>query len=69
ITHLFACPEYPPSPSNSQVKLPHFTAYALHLTKLHSSVAFAALIVLQCLKAHFHIARGSLGHRLLVSES
>lgn len=29
ITHLFTCPEYPPSSSNSQVKLPHFIAYAL----------------------------------------
>ncbi|KAG2363001.1 hypothetical protein BDR07DRAFT_1575269 [Suillus spraguei] len=43
ITHLFTCPEYCPSPSNSQVKLPHFTAYALHCTKLHTSVTFAAL--------------------------
>ncbi|KAG1903316.1 uncharacterized protein F5891DRAFT_947422, partial [Suillus fuscotomentosus] len=53
IMHLFACPEYPPSSSNSQVKLPHFIAYALHRTKLHSSVTFAAL--------------RSSGHRLFVS--
>ncbi|KAG2740190.1 hypothetical protein P692DRAFT_20753865, partial [Suillus brevipes Sb2] len=63
ITHLFACPELPPSSSNSQVKLPHFIAYALHRTKLHSSVTFAALQ----LKACFPTARGSSGHRLFVS--
>ncbi|KAG1824326.1 uncharacterized protein BJ212DRAFT_1319395 [Suillus subaureus] len=67
ITHLFACPEYPPSSSNSQVKLPHFIAYALHRTKLHSSVTFAALVLLQRLKARFPTARGSSGHRLFVS--
>jgi hypothetical protein len=33
-------------PSNSQVKLPHFIAYALHHMKLHSSVTFAALVLL-----------------------
>ncbi|KAF8060909.1 hypothetical protein FPV67DRAFT_1673742 [Lyophyllum atratum] len=32
----------PPSP------LPNFIAYGLHRTKLHSSVTFAALILLQC---------------------
>ncbi|KAG0692485.1 hypothetical protein DFH29DRAFT_779182, partial [Suillus ampliporus] len=50
ITHLFACPKYPPSSSNFQIlsiiiqlpnmphlKLPHFIAYALHRTKLHAS--------------------------------
>ena len=67
ITHLFACPEYPPSSSNSQVKLPHFIAYALHRTKLHTSVTFAALVLLQRLKARFPTARGSSGHRLFVS--
>ncbi|KAG2120261.1 hypothetical protein DEU56DRAFT_928467 [Suillus clintonianus] len=65
--HLFACPEYPPSSSNSQVKLPHFIAYALHRTKLHSSVTFAALVLLQRLKARFPTARGSSGHRLFIS--
>jgi hypothetical protein len=48
-------------------KLPHFMAYALHHTKLHSSVTFAALILLQQLKAHFPMACGSLGHRLFMS--
>ncbi|KAG1882541.1 uncharacterized protein F5891DRAFT_1250393, partial [Suillus fuscotomentosus] len=67
INHLFTCPEYPPSSSNSQVKLPHFIAYALHQTKLHSSVTFAALIPLQQLKVCFPTAQGSSGHHLFVS--
>ncbi|KAF8434992.1 hypothetical protein L210DRAFT_3409429 [Boletus edulis BED1] len=67
ITHLFACPEYPPSSSNSTVKLSHFIAYALHRTKLHVSVTFAALVLLQRLKARFPTARGSSGHRLFIS--
>jgi len=47
VTHLFTCLEYPP---NSQVKaaLPHFIAYALHRTKLHS--IFIALVLVQGLK-------------------
>ncbi|KAG2015595.1 hypothetical protein CC2G_008852 [Coprinopsis cinerea AmutBmut pab1-1] len=67
ITHLFACPEYPPAATHSQAKLPHFIAYALHRTKLHSSVTFAALVLLQRLKARFPTARGSSGHRLFIS--
>ncbi|KAJ8581331.1 hypothetical protein M405DRAFT_868762 [Rhizopogon salebrosus TDB-379] len=54
ITHLFACPEYPSSSSNPQVKLPHFITYALHRTKLHSSTnTFASLVLLRRLKARF----------------
>lgn len=67
ITHLFACPEYPPATTHSQAKLPHFIAYALHRTKLHASVTFASLILLQRLKARFPTARGSSGHRLFIS--
>ncbi|TFK23173.1 hypothetical protein FA15DRAFT_621339 [Coprinopsis marcescibilis] len=67
ITHLFACPEYPPAATHSQAKLPHFIAYALHRTKLHTSVSFAALVLLQRLKARFPTARGSSGHRLFIS--
>jgi len=67
ITHLFACPEYPPTATHSQAKLPYFIAYALHRTKLHSSVTFAALVLLQRLKARFPTARGSSGHRLFIS--
>src|SRR5258705_382494 len=32
ITHLFACPEYPPTSSGLNTKLPHFITYALHCT-------------------------------------
>ena len=60
ITHLFACPELPPSSS-------YFIAYILHRTKLHPSVTFAALVLLQRLKAHFPTTWGSSGHRLFVS--
>ncbi|KAK0460949.1 uncharacterized protein EV420DRAFT_1529340 [Desarmillaria tabescens] len=67
ITHLFACPENPPAASQSQAKLPYFIAYAFHRTKLHPSVTFAALILLQRLKARFPTARGSSGHRLFLS--
>lgn len=45
----------------------YFTAYALHRTKLHSSVTFAALVLLQHLKAHFTTARGSSSHHLFLS--
>jgi hypothetical protein len=47
--------------------LPYFIAYALHRTKLHSSVTFASLVLLQRLKARFPTARGSSGHRLFIS--
>ncbi|KAG2363385.1 hypothetical protein BDR07DRAFT_1450747 [Suillus spraguei] len=67
ITHLLTCPEYPPLSSNSQVKLPHFIAYALHHTKLHTSVTFAALVLFQQLKAHFPTAQGSSSHCLFIS--
>ncbi|KAL1745051.1 hypothetical protein HDZ31DRAFT_12210, partial [Schizophyllum fasciatum] len=78
IHHLFQCPELPtvtadPSQPASaasrtpQAKLPQFIAYALHRTKLHQSVTFAALVLLQRLKARFPTARGSSGHRLFIS--
>ena len=67
ITNLFACPEYPPSSTHAQAKLPVFIAYALHRTKLHPSVTFAALVLLQRLRARFPTARGSSGHRLFIS--
>ncbi|KAF9047404.1 hypothetical protein BJ165DRAFT_1403129 [Panaeolus papilionaceus] len=67
ITHLFACPDYPPSTTHSHAKLPYFIAYALHRTKLHPSVTFAALVLLQRLKARFPSAKGSSGHRLFIS--
>jgi len=55
----FACPEYPPPSSNSQVKLPYFIAYGLHHTRWSCSQPR--------LKVHFPIARGSLGYKLFVS--
>ncbi|KAG1865672.1 hypothetical protein C8R48DRAFT_565470, partial [Suillus tomentosus] len=36
-------------------------------TKLHSSVTFTALVLLQQLKVCFPTAQGSLGHRFFVS--
>jgi len=69
ITHLFACPENPPTSGVTAIhgKLPYFIAYALHRTKLHIAVTFAALVLLQRLKARFPTARGSSGHRLFIS--
>lgn len=67
VSHLFACPEYPPSAAQPPTKLAHFIAYALHRTKLHKSVTYAALVLLQRLKARFPTARGSSGHRLFIS--
>ncbi|KAJ7184270.1 hypothetical protein C8R46DRAFT_455905 [Mycena filopes] len=68
ITHLFACPPFPPQYNHPQAKLPYFIAYALHRTKLHQAVTYAALVLLQRLKAHFPLARGSSGHRLFISS-
>ena len=67
ITHLFVCPEYPPTSSGSNTDLRYFIAYALHRTKLHSSVAFTVLVLLQCLKAQFPTAHGLSGHCLFIS--
>lgn len=71
VTHLFTCPEFPPGSNpnsrHEQARLPLFIAYALHRTKLHPSVVFAALVLLQRLKARFPTARGSSGHRLFIS--
>ncbi|KAG9096133.1 hypothetical protein FS749_009072 [Ceratobasidium sp. UAMH 11750] len=61
ITHLFSCPDVPPATSQSAVtpSLAHFVAYALHRTRLHSSVTFCALYLLSRLKNRFPAARGS----------
>ncbi|KAI9508822.1 hypothetical protein F5148DRAFT_979263 [Russula earlei] len=71
VSHLFACPDVPPPPvppsTTPTPRLDHFIAYALHRTRLHSSVTFAALYLLQRLKARFPAAKGSSGHRLFIS--
>ncbi|KAI0645240.1 hypothetical protein C8Q79DRAFT_927460 [Trametes meyenii] len=71
VTHLFACPDLPPLstavPPAPSPPLSNFIAYALHRTRLHTSVTFAALYLLQRLKARFPAARGSSGHRLFIS--
>jgi hypothetical protein len=60
-------PRLTPSSTHAHAKLPYFIAYALHQMKLHPSVMFTALILLQRLKARFPSARGSSGHRLFIS--
>lgn len=71
VSHLFACPDLPPpstaNPPTPSPPLAMFIAYALHRTRLHASVTFAALYLLQRLKARFPAARGSSGHRLFIS--
>jgi hypothetical protein len=71
VTHLFTCPDYPPpstaTPPGPSPQLAMFVAYALHRTRLHVSVTFAALYLLQRLKQRFPAARGSSGHRLFLS--
>ncbi|KJA15731.1 hypothetical protein HYPSUDRAFT_112001, partial [Hypholoma sublateritium FD-334 SS-4] len=69
ITHLFACPDYPPSPlaTHARARLPFFIAYALYRTQQHPAVTFAALVLLQRLKARFPLARRISGHRLFIS--
>ena len=69
VNNLFHCPNLPP-PSSAPTPPPslaHFIAYALHRTRLTSSVTFAALYLLQRLKTRFIAARGSSGHHLFIS--
>ena len=62
------CPSSPSGPSTSPTpRLEHFIAHALHRTRLNISVTFAALYLLQRLKARFPTAKGSSGHRLFIS--
>ena len=63
ITHSFACNEY----HGSSSKLPNFIAHALYRPKLHSSVAFAALLLLQCLRVHFPTTCGSSGWHIFIT--
>ncbi|THH03169.1 hypothetical protein EW146_g10495, partial [Bondarzewia mesenterica] len=69
IFQLFACKELPPPsapPSAPTPRLDHFITYALHRTRLHVSVTFAALFLHQRLKARFPPANGLTGHRLFM---
>ena len=58
----------PPPSASAQPPptLAMFIAYALHRTRLHPSITFAALYLLQRLKTRFVAARGSSGHRLFI---
>ncbi|KAF8268980.1 hypothetical protein EI94DRAFT_1907451, partial [Lactarius quietus] len=76
VSHLFASPNVPPPPALPSTmptpQLAHLIAYALHpyalhRTRLHPSITFAALYLLQRLKAHFPAAGGSSGHWLFIS--
>ena len=68
VTHLFAHNGWRSTPSCSNSKLQCFIAHVLYRTKLHSSVTFAALVLLQHLKAHFPTARGSSCQRLFLTS-
>ena len=52
-------------PTNPTPWLDHFIAYALHRTRLHSSVTFAALYLLQCLKARFPAAMAMVSYTII----
>ncbi|KAI0807002.1 hypothetical protein C8Q74DRAFT_1225376 [Fomes fomentarius] len=72
LIHLFACPLLHPDTSTRQIAIPKlqladFIAHTLSTARLHTSLAFAALYLLQRLKARFPAARGSSGHRLFIS--
>ncbi|KAI6014232.1 hypothetical protein BKA83DRAFT_4465872 [Pisolithus microcarpus] len=72
ITHLFACPELPPSSSGSMENFSKkhcemLAVYPPRRMKLHPSVTFTTLILPQRLKARFPTARGSSSHRLFIS--
>ncbi|KAJ7868376.1 hypothetical protein B0H14DRAFT_2296010, partial [Mycena olivaceomarginata] len=49
--------------------LPSLYSYTLYRTKLHQSITYAALVLLQRLKARFPTVRGSSGHRLFIFVS
>ncbi|KZO90343.1 hypothetical protein CALVIDRAFT_395293 [Calocera viscosa TUFC12733] len=72
IRHLFGCPHLPAQattgdPPQPPPSLARFIAYALHRTRLPSSVTYSALFLLSRLKGRFPGARGSSGHRLWIS--
>ncbi|KDQ06061.1 hypothetical protein BOTBODRAFT_181961 [Botryobasidium botryosum FD-172 SS1] len=61
ITNFSACPELPPlssaNPSSPSSTLAQFIAYSLHRARLHLSVTFAALFLLNRPKDRFPSAR------------
>ncbi|KAI0055129.1 cyclin-like protein, partial [Artomyces pyxidatus] len=71
VSHLFAYSELlrqPVAPTATPIpRLDHFIAYVLHRTRLHPSVTFAALYLLQRLKTRFPNAKGTSGRRLFIS--
>jgi hypothetical protein len=60
-------PSLAPPLTTPTPQLDHFIAYTLHRTQLHPLVTFLAHYPLQCLKARFPMAKGSLGHHLFIS--
>ena len=69
VNNLFHCPSLP-TPSSAPTPPPslaHFITYALHRTRLTSSVTFAALCLLQRLKTRFIATHGFSGHCLFIS--
>ena len=59
IMHLFACDGYHTTLYGLESRFTYFIAHALYQMKLHLSVTFTALLLLQCLKIHFPTTRGS----------
>jgi Cyclin, N-terminal domain len=71
---MFSCPNAPvffngSTPGNGNAPCPplaHFSAYAIHRTRLPEVVVFTSLFLLARLKERFPAARGSSGHRLFI---
>ncbi|KAI1783556.1 hypothetical protein LXA43DRAFT_322659 [Ganoderma leucocontextum] len=73
ITHLFQCPDLPPTTGSPfddpPIPLAKFIAYALHRSNVNESVVFSALYLLQRLKIRFPAAKdcdGMAGHRMFL---
>ncbi|KAI1791235.1 hypothetical protein LXA43DRAFT_1142920 [Ganoderma leucocontextum] len=69
VTHLFACSDPAPLSQSSPPVPPlaHFIAYAFHRTRLHSTVTFAALYLLQRLRTRCPGSNGASGHRVFIT--
>ena len=66
-TRSFACPTSTAVPPPPSTPLANFKAHTLHRTQPRIPVAFAALYLLQRLKARFFTARDCSGYRLFIS--